>query len=312
MTTVATYDDARKKFIDGAINFTAGSLGGVAHVYVGQPLDTIKVKLQTFPSMYSGPWNCFKKTLRVEGISHGLYAGTVPALVANVAENSVLFAAYGGCQKIVAFATQTPRVENLSVMGNAFAGFLAAFFSSFTLCPTELIKVQLQASRELALMAPESAQAQATSRLNAFSLTKKIIQQHGIRGMFRGLGSTIAREMPGYFVFFGGYELTRTLLAPPGCTKEDCGTLATMAAGAVGGVSLWLVIFPADLVKSRIQVSSLEGSFYSNVMNIVRNEGIGALYNGLTPTLVRTIPATAVLFVVYENSKRVLQSILMP
>ena len=38
-------------------------------------------------------------------------------------------------------------------MSNATAGFLAAFFSSFTLCPTELIKVQLQAAKELAFMA---------------------------------------------------------------------------------------------------------------------------------------------------------------
>lgn len=41
--------------------------------------------------------------------------------------------------------------------------------------------------------------------------------------MFQGLGSTIAREMPGYFVFFGGYEGTKYLLAPKGGTKDDCG-----------------------------------------------------------------------------------------
>ena len=43
------------------------------------------------------------------------------------------------------------RTEDLSVFGNATAGFLAAFFSSFTLCPTELVKCQLQAAREVQL-----------------------------------------------------------------------------------------------------------------------------------------------------------------
>lgn len=57
--------------------------------------------MQTFPSMYKGMVNCFLQTLRTDGIMRGLYAGTVPALVANVAENSVLFAAYGGCQKVI-------------------------------------------------------------------------------------------------------------------------------------------------------------------------------------------------------------------
>lgn len=70
-------------------------------VYVGQPLDTVKVKMQTFPDLYKGMSNCFVKTLKTDGLARGLYAGTVPAIVANVAENSVLFAAYGACQKVV-------------------------------------------------------------------------------------------------------------------------------------------------------------------------------------------------------------------
>lgn len=57
--------------------------------------------MQTFPSMYNGMVNCVLQTLRSDGIIRGLYAGTAPALVANVAENSVLFAAYGGCQKVI-------------------------------------------------------------------------------------------------------------------------------------------------------------------------------------------------------------------
>lgn len=36
----------------------------------------------------------------------------------------------------------------LSPIQNAFAGCFAGFFSSFTLCPTELIKCKLQAARE--------------------------------------------------------------------------------------------------------------------------------------------------------------------
>ena len=58
--------------------------------------------MQTFPTLYKGMADCFSKTLKTDGIARGLYAGTVPSLVANVAENSVLFAAYGGCQQIVA------------------------------------------------------------------------------------------------------------------------------------------------------------------------------------------------------------------
>lgn len=41
--------------------------------------------------------------------------------------------------------------------------------------------------------------------------------------MYRGLMPTFAREMPGYFVFFGGYEVSRMLLTPVGKTKDEIG-----------------------------------------------------------------------------------------
>lgn len=156
-------------------------------MYVGQPLDTVKVKMQTFPHLYKGMYHCLKQTLRNDGVVRGLYAGTTPAIMANVAENSVLFAAYGYCQKFMchitgAEASDGPMlctlllssvlspsvyhgaplvmfqsVDQLSTLGNASAGFLASFFSSFTLCPTELIKCQLQAMREVNVSGSQSA-----------------------------------------------------------------------------------------------------------------------------------------------------------
>ncbi|XP_077292982.1 mitochondrial ornithine transporter 1 isoform X2 [Arctopsyche grandis] len=294
--------ETKQSFKSGLIDFTAGSLGGVALVYVGQPLDTVKVKMQTFPHMYAGMINCIKQTLRSDGFVRGLYAGTTPAIAANVAENSVLFAAYGVCQKFVMNFTGTQRVSELSAVENASAGFLAAFFSSFTLCPTELVKCQLQAMREVSLNSGQSVRG-------PIQLTQQIIRERGVRGMFKGLTSTLMREMPGYFFFFGGYEGTRSLLTKPGQTKDDIGLLRTMIAGAAGGIILWTVIFPADVIKSRIQVANLNESFTEIGLQIIKKEGPLALYNGLKPTLVRTIPATAVLFVVYEYSKKYMKKI---
>ncbi|XP_012136593.2 mitochondrial ornithine transporter 1 [Megachile rotundata] len=290
----------------GLIDFVAGSLGGIALVYVGQPLDTVKVKMQTFPSMYKGMVNCFLQTLRTDGVIRGLYAGTMPAVVANVAENSVLFAAYGGCQKVISNLLGLKKVEDLTSFQNACAGFFAAFFSSLTLCPTELIKCKLQALREVQTEATGTVTETNIIKKNIgpWSLTNQILKEQGIRGLFSGLSSTIAREMPGYFFFFGGYEITRELLAKPHENRDDIGWQKTMVAGAVGGTVLWLVIFPADVVKSRIQVKNLKDPALVVMKDIVKNEGIGSLYNGLKPTLIRTIPATATLFVTYEYTKR--------
>lgn len=99
-------------------------------------------------------------------------------------------------------------------------------------------------------------------RVGPWNLTKQILRQQGVRGLFPGLSSTIAREMPGYFFFFGGYETTRELLAAEGQSRDDIGWHKMMVAGGVGGVLFWLVIFPADVVKSRIQVYLLISIFF--------------------------------------------------
>lgn len=83
-----------------------------------------------------------------------------------------------------------------------------------------------------------------------------------------------------------------------------------MFAGAVGGVTLWVSIFPADVIKSRIQVNNLRRSMTSVGLEILRTEGILALYNGLLPSVLRTIPATATLFLVYEYTKKTLNELL--
>lgn len=48
--------------------------------------------------------------------------------------------------------------------------------------------------------------------ITPFQLTRQIFKNEGILGFYRGLGPTLAREMPGYFFFFGGYEGTREFL----------------------------------------------------------------------------------------------------
>ncbi|OWF37216.1 mitochondrial ornithine transporter 1-like [Mizuhopecten yessoensis] len=297
-----------RQTVDASIDFVGGVNGGIANVVVGQSLDTVKVKMQTFPSLYKNALDCFMKTYRQDGI-RGLYAGTLPAMTANIAENSVLFMFYGLCQKVVMNICGKQSVADLHPVENAISGSGAAFFCSFTLCPTELIKCRLQAMREMATQGKLEG-GMDKLKIGPWGLTKDILRQEGIQGMFKGLTSTMAREVPGYFFFFGGYEISRHYLTPPGKTKDEIGVWRTVVSGGIGGVCLWVTIFPTDVVKSRIQVESTVGTkapaFFKTLTHIGRTEGIRALYNGLGPTVVRTFPSTGALFLTYETTKRVL------
>jgi len=135
------------------------------------------------------------------------------------------------------------------------------------------------------------------------------MHKHGAGGLFRGLTMTVAREMPSYFCFFGVYEAVREAMKPVGRTRAECGVLATTAAGAAGGVLLWSVTFPVDVVKSRIQLDDRMPArgWPVCMLRVYRNEGMAALYSGLAPTLVRCVPSSAVLFLVYECTKKMFE-----
>merc|ERR1712013_342799 len=117
---------------DALVDLVSGSAGGVANVVVGQPMDTVKVKLQTFPHLYRGTFHCFTNTWRTEGLFRGLYAGSTPALVANVSENSCLFAARGLTQGLVASLCGVENVEHMSTLqvGGQTAHRFAIFLCS--------------------------------------------------------------------------------------------------------------------------------------------------------------------------------------
>jgi solute carrier family 25 ornithine transporter 2/15 len=288
---------------DAIIDFIAGSVGAAAGVYVGQPLDTMKVKMQTFPHLYPNLTICAKATLEREGVVRGLYAGTIPALVANISENSILFAAYGAHQKLIANFLGVPRVEDLSVTANGFSGFLAAFWSSLTLCPTELVKCRLQAMREAYIN-----KGKDPPKIGPYNLTKDILKKEGVPGLFRGLTATFTREMPGYFFFFLTYEMCREALRKPNQTKDEIGPLKTVLSGGMAGVTLWTIIFPADVVKSRLQVTGGKTPMLRMMYQIYRNEGMGALYSGLGATLIRTFISSGVLFLAFEYTKKVIHT----
>ncbi|XP_028840064.1 mitochondrial ornithine transporter 1-like [Denticeps clupeoides] len=259
------------------IDLTAGAAGGVACVVSGQPFDTVKVKLQTFPHLYRGFLDCSLKTYRQDGL-WGLYQGTTPALLANATENAVLFACYGSCQQIICSIFALDGVSKLSDLQNAAAGSLASVFSSMVLCPTELVKCRMQALHEMRALGKTSL----ACRVSTWSVVKSIVQQDGLAGLFQGMTSTWLREVPGYFFFFGGYEICRTLLTPAGQSKDEMDATRLLVSGGFGGAFFWLAVYPIDSVKSRIQVLSMSGKqagFFITLVNIVRREGTISIHH---------------------------------
>ncbi|KYO39990.1 mitochondrial ornithine transporter 1 [Alligator mississippiensis] len=294
--------------VQALIHLAAGAAGGVACVVSGQPFDTIKVKMQTFPTMYRGFFDCSIRTYQQEGL-RGLYQGTLPALLANVAENAVLFACYGFCQQLVRQLFGLGSVQELSDLHSALAGSFSSVFSSMVLCPTELVKCRMQALHEMKV----TGRAAISCHSSTWAVVKAIFHSKGLLGFFQGLTSTWLREVPGYFFFFGGYEVSRSFFTQAGKVKEDLGPIPLTVSGGVGGACFWLAVYPIDSVKSRIQVLSMAGrqdGFLLSLLHILRTEGFVPLYCGLMPTVIRAVPSNGALFLAYEVTRKKLMELL--
>eukprot|EP01133_Synstelium_polycarpum_P005928 gene5928-6867_t len=277
----------------------AGSIGGVGQVFTGHPLDTIKVRLQTQPvgaPLYSGTVDCFKKTVAAEGFA-GLYKGVTSPLVGLCLMNAVMFLSYGQAKTLI----QGDSKKELSIAQLTQAGAMAGLTIAFVESPVDLFKSQLQ------------VQTAGNKQYNGLvDCAKKIFQARGITGIYQGLSSTLLRDIPANAAYFGVYELTRRAFVNEGQRVEQLPAWKVMLAGGVGGMSYWTLTYPIDVIKSSIQTDAIQPSQrrYANLIDcaskIYRQQGIAGFYKGFTPCFIRSMPANAACFVLYEKAREIM------
>ena len=268
---------------------------GVIGKVVEYPFDTVKVRLQcqeATGTRFRGAADCFVHLVRYGGAG-SIYRGLSAPLAGSIAENAVLFAAYGSIQKLLRAGSDAP----LTVGQLTVAGALAGTVVSFVMTPVELVKCRMQ------VQAPG---ASAGPWRTAFDLFK----MSGVRSLFKGHTATMARETFGGAAWFGLYELTCTLLSPDG-RKSSLSQSQLMAAGSLGGIANNAILFPADVVKSQVQVETRVGErpqYLRRLVALHRLEGVRGLYRGFGVTLLKAVPANAVIFGTYEYVSRTLSS----
>jgi solute carrier family 25 S-adenosylmethionine transporter 26 len=67
-----------------------------------------------------------------------------------------------------------------------------------------------------------------------------------------------------------------------------------------------LISFPLEVIKSRMQMETHHKNTIDCIQNILKNEGKSALVRGIMPSLVQAFPASAIGFVVYEATMKLL------
>ncbi|KXJ30052.1 Rho-related GTP-binding protein RhoV [Exaiptasia diaphana] len=157
-------------------DFIAGWFGGCAGVIVGQPMDTIKVRMQAMDATNSGKRHSFRKvffnTIKHETVS-GLFKGMAPPLTAVALQNAILFGVYGNTLKLFeAQPNGTYSPHHIAV-----AGSVAGLAQCLIIVPLDLVKIKLQ-------MQTEAKRKQSLYK-GPIDCIKKIYQVRGFKGYFQ-------------------------------------------------------------------------------------------------------------------------------
>lgn len=143
-----------------------------------------------------------------------------------------------------------------------------------------------------------------------FSSFQNIISSEGTKGLFQGLGAGVGQIVPYMGLFFCIYEFLR-----PTAAKADLpfGS-ADAIAGVVASVIAKTGVFPLDLIRKRLQVQGPRRLMFAGgavpeygkgVWNtgqaIVVKDGFRGLYRGLSVSLFKAAPASAITMWTYER-----------
>jgi solute carrier family 25 carnitine/acylcarnitine transporter 20/29 len=156
-----------------------------------------------------------------------------------------------------------------------------------------------------------------------FDALQKIVSGYGIRGLYRGFACTTWREVPAFGLYFSAYDYVKDIVSNVLATNMAVGPssssslssyssknnlhswAASSLAGGFSGALTWAIIYPFDVIKTRIQTSPLDTPMEQRRMisiyrHIMQEYGWKFLFRGLGVTLLRAFPVNAIIFPVYE------------
>jgi len=158
------------------------------------------------------------------------------------------------------------------------------------------------------------------------AIVRSTVAAHGVRGLWLGHTGTILRETGGTASWFAVKEwvasgLLERRLGPSRTAAPSNNLLPweSAVAGAVSGAACVLALYPADTVKSAMQTEEEllshrprpgtivepkqagPPSFYRTFTKMYATHGVRGLYAGCGMTVLRAVPSSGIVFVVYDG-----------
>uniref|UniRef100_A0A8C7JH78 Mitochondrial glutamate carrier 1 n=1 Tax=Oncorhynchus kisutch TaxID=8019 RepID=A0A8C7JH78_ONCKI len=288
------------------------------------PIDLAKTRLQNQQNgsrLYTSMSDCLIKTIRSEGY-FGMYRGSAVNLTLVTPEKAIKLAANDFFRQYL-----SKDGQKLTLVKEMLAGCGAGTCQVIVTTPMEMLKIQLQdagridhsnTAKRLEIMVNNNLTQDAQRKLmpetvvpgtvptkspTAMQLTRELLKEKGIAGLYKGLGATLLRDVPFSIIYFPLFANLNDL-GKRGA-EGPAPFYVSFLAGCLAGSTAAVAVNPVDVIKTRIQ-SMNRGSTeetYSGVTDciskIMKNEGPSAFLKGAYCRALVIAPLFGIAQVVY-------------
>lgn len=142
-------------------------------------------------------------------------------------------------------------------------------------------------------------------------MAREIYSRGGLRAFWHGNSADVIRTVPASAIRFYTFALYKAQLGslpvlPPAAIS--------LLAGGFAGMTAMAACFPLETVRTRMAtLGAAQGvKLFAYTRDLIASDGVGALYRGLTPSLISVMPYFAVRFGTYDILQRWYTAVVEP
>ncbi|XP_068125770.1 mitochondrial glutamate carrier 1-like isoform X2 [Hyperolius riggenbachi] len=214
-------------------------------------------------------WDCLAKTVRAEGY-FGMYRGAAVNLTLVTPEKAIKLAANDFFRYHLG-----KNGKKLPLYKEMLAGCGAGTCQVIITTPMEMLKIQMQDAGRLASCHKSVPGIQSlmhgskhlntipvltrsynvgptlvAHKVSAKQIAAQLLHTEGVKGLYKGLGATLLRDVPFSIVYFPLFSNLNTL----GMSSDGkVPFLHSFFAGCIAGSTAAVAVNPCDVIKTRLQ-----------------------------------------------------------
>lgn len=292
-----------KSFVNDLL---AGGFAGIVSKTVFAPVDRVKLILQTQNTStqivpahkYRGTVDCVLRVYRDQGLL-SFWRGNSANLVRYFPQQAINFACKDQYKRV--FLRGVAKDDH----ARFFLGNLASGGAAGATCLSMLYPLDLARTRLAADVGRVQSERQFTGLGHCLA---KVYRSGGVRDLYQGFPVALTGIVIFRALYMGGYDWARQRFG-----GEGDGFLKRFAIAQAITTASGTAVYPFDTVRRRLmmQAGRVAGVEYAGALEaarkILRKEGPGGFYSGLTANIVRS-GGGALMLVVYEDARRLLNA----